>query len=90
MHINKNNLDSSHEQLIEQLLNVERMVDPNTTLTISVVGAGGKTLLIYWLANFFKQREHRVCITTSTKMYLPDKACIEAHGIDHLVELSKG
>lgn len=42
------------------------------TMTISIVGGGGKTHLAFWLASLFKQHGHRVCVTTTTKMYLPD------------------
>jgi len=66
MQIDKNALSLTNLQLIAQLLNV-----PSTPLTISLVGGGGKTHLAFWLANLFKQQGHRVCVTTTTKMYLP-------------------
>ena len=40
--------------------------------TISVVGAGGKTTLIYRLAEELKEKGLRVLITTTTKMYVPE------------------
>lgn len=39
---------------------------------ISLVGAGGKTSAIFWLAACFLQAGRRVLITTTTRMYLPD------------------
>ncbi len=44
--------------------------------TISVVGAGGKTTLIYRLAEELKEKGFRVLITTTTKMYVPEKRFI--------------
>ena len=44
--------------------------------TISVVGAGGKTTLIYRLAEELKEKGLRVLITTTTKMYVPEKRFI--------------
>lgn len=40
---------------------------------LSVVGAGGKTTLIFRLAEELKKRGLRVLITTTTKMYVPDR-----------------
>ncbi|HHU0691412.1 selenium cofactor biosynthesis protein YqeC [Citrobacter sp. Marseille-Q3906] len=39
---------------------------------ISVVGAGGKTSLLFWLAQLFQSSGRRVLITTTTHMFLPD------------------
>lgn len=39
---------------------------------ISVVGAGGKTSLLLWLAQLFHTSGRRVFITTTTHMFLPD------------------
>jgi probable selenium-dependent hydroxylase accessory protein YqeC len=77
-----NNSNKTNEQLISNILNVQESVNNKKTLTISIVGAGGKTHLSYWLAQFFKQLGHCVCLTTTTKMYYPDQPFI-----DHLVEL---
>lgn len=44
--------------------------------TISVVGAGGKTTLIYRLAEELKEKGFRVLITTTTKMYVLEKRFI--------------
>ncbi len=41
-------------------------------LSISLVGAGGKTHLAYFLAKHFKVQGKCVCMTTTTKMYLPN------------------
>ena len=77
-----NNSNKTNEQLISNLLNAQESINNKKTLTISIVGAGGKTHLSYWLAQFFKQLGHCVCLTTTTKMYYPDQPFI-----DHLVEL---
>ncbi|MEI6895649.1 MAG: selenium cofactor biosynthesis protein YqeC [Colwellia sp.] len=97
MQTNKSNLSAEYKKSIQRLLSFNKATfnkasvasvcikDPevnNTTITISIVGAGGKTHLSYWLANFFKQLGHRVAITTTTKMYLPDKT-----HFDHILEL---
>ena len=81
MQINNNNLNTVNEQLIEKLMNAQAIVTDGKTLTISVVGAGGKTHLCYWLANFFKQLGRTVCLTTTTKMYYPDEK-----SIDHIIK----
>lgn len=39
---------------------------------ISVVGAGGKTSTLFWLARLFQLSGRRVIITTTTHMFLPD------------------
>ena len=72
MQINTKILSTSNEQLIERLLNINKANSDSTPLMIAIVGAGGKTHLSYWLADFFKQRGQRVAITTTTKMYLPE------------------
>lgn len=41
---------------------------------ISVVGAGGKTSTIFWLAQLFHASGRRVVVTTTTQMFLPDAA----------------
>ena len=43
---------------------------------ISVVGAGGKTTLIYRLAGGLERKGLRVLITTTTKMYVPKRRFI--------------
>ncbi|WP_025820543.1 selenium cofactor biosynthesis protein YqeC [Shewanella marina] len=47
---------------------------------ISLVGAGGKTSTAFYLANEFKKQGHKVLITTTTKMYLPNNEYI-----DHII-----
>ncbi|WP_312980794.1 selenium cofactor biosynthesis protein YqeC [Atlantibacter sp.] len=42
---------------------------------ISLVGAGGKTSTLFWLARLFCRIGRRVLITTTTQMYMPDPAC---------------
>ncbi len=49
---------------------------------LSFVGAGGKTTLIYRLSEELKARGQSVLITTTTKMYCPDKAYIEWTGAE--------
>ncbi|BEI00375.1 selenium cofactor biosynthesis protein YqeC [Edwardsiella ictaluri] len=41
-------------------------------LLISLIGAGGKTSALHWLARAFAERGLRVMVTTTTRMYLPD------------------
>ncbi|MEO3990547.1 selenium cofactor biosynthesis protein YqeC [Pseudocitrobacter cyperus] len=59
--------------------NITEDISPNSDvgglhkpLVISVVGAGGKTSTIFWLANLFRAGGRRVLITTTTNMFLPD------------------
>ncbi|WP_413701810.1 selenium cofactor biosynthesis protein YqeC [Psychromonas sp. KJ10-10] len=66
MHINTNS-NIENKQLIQTLLQAHK-----APITISIVGAGGKTHLARWLTYFFKKQGKNVCVTTSTKMYLPD------------------
>lgn len=44
---------------------------PSGPAIISVVGAGGKTSTLWWLARCFQQAGRRVLVTTTTHMYLP-------------------
>lgn len=48
---------------------------PRRPLVISVVGAGGKTSTILWLAELFARGGRRVLITTTTHMFFPDVSC---------------
>lgn len=41
-------------------------------IMISVVGAGGKTSALFWLAQLFQQAGRRVLLTTTTHMYVPE------------------
>lgn len=57
---------------------------------ISIVGAGGKTSTLFWLAHLFKLSGRRVFITTTTHMFLPDQAwptlfCREPAGLPYHV-----
>lgn len=56
---------------------------------ISVVGAGGKTTLIFRLAEELKEKGLRVLITTTTKMYVPKRRFI-SWGLDTDEEEDKG
>lgn len=40
---------------------------------ISIVGAGGKTTLMYWLAETFAQKGDHVLVTTTTHIYQPEE-----------------
>lgn len=53
-----------------------------TSFLISIIGAGGKTSCIFWLAEKYRQQQLKVLITTSTKMYLPEK-----HQFNKLINL---
>jgi len=44
-------------------------------LIISVVGAGGKTSTLFWLAELFLRSGKRVLLTTTTHMFLPEPPC---------------
>ncbi len=48
-------------------------VSGSTPRVISLVGAGGKTSTLFWLANALYQRGRRVLITTTTRMQFPDR-----------------
>ncbi|MEZ8094042.1 selenium cofactor biosynthesis protein YqeC [Photobacterium swingsii] len=47
------------------------LTSKDTPLYITLVGGGGKTSVAFWLAKNFKQWGCSVCVTTTTKMYLP-------------------
>jgi probable selenium-dependent hydroxylase accessory protein YqeC len=44
----------------------------STPQVVSLVGAGGKTSTLFWLANALYQRGVRVLVTTTTRMHFPD------------------
>ncbi len=44
----------------------------NTAKCICVVGSGGKTSLLYDLANIYRKQGKTVLVTTTTKMYIPN------------------
>ena len=48
------------------------MIKLNKTEIITVVGAGGKTSLINYLANKYRDRS-KILLTTTTKIYVPSK-----------------
>ncbi|PSW17681.1 putative selenium-dependent hydroxylase accessory protein YqeC [Photobacterium sanctipauli] len=63
------------------MLDISRLLAlQSSPLVISLVGGGGKTTTAFWLAHFFKNWGHRVCVTTTTKMYLP-----ELHQSDYII-----
>jgi len=78
------NISINNEQVIKQLLTATQMATDNAPLMISIVGGGGKTHLASWLARFYKRQGHKVAVTTTTKMYLPD-----VESFDHLIDLSE-
>jgi len=49
-----------------------RCFQPGRPQLVSLVGAGGKTSTLFWLANALYQRGARVLITTTTCMQFPD------------------
>lgn len=55
------------------MLLTEALQIPPSARCICAVGAGGKTSLLYELAEEYRQRGKRVLLTTTTKMYLPEK-----------------
>lgn len=65
---------------------------------VSLVGAGGKTSTLFWLADALYQRGARVLITTTTRMQFPDprlgEACVIeadfATRLSRLAALGKG
>lgn len=52
---------------------------------IAVVGAGGKTTLIYWLAETFAKKGKKVVVTTTTHMRMPEPDLF----VDTLEDLKK-
>lgn len=67
---------------IDYLLHESENANYNN-IVISLVGAGGKTSSLFWLASLFKQKGLKVCVTTSTKMYYPT-----LNEIDHIIYLN--
>lgn len=55
------------------MLLTEALQIPPSAHCICAVGAGGKTSLLYRLAEEYRQDQKRVLLTTTTKMYLPPK-----------------
>lgn len=49
-----------------------KLLDLKTGSMISIVGAGGKSTLMYTLAEEFR-KEYRCLVTTTTKIYVPSK-----------------
>jgi probable selenium-dependent hydroxylase accessory protein YqeC len=49
-------------------------LDNGKPLLISLIGAGGKTSTLLWLARAFYQQGKRVLFTTTTRMYRPEPA----------------
>lgn len=55
------------------MLLIEALQIPPSVRCICAVGAGGKTSLLYTLAEEYRQKGKRVLLTTTTKMYLPEQ-----------------
>ncbi|HGJ5859889.1 MAG TPA: selenium cofactor biosynthesis protein YqeC [Arsenophonus nasoniae] len=45
----------------------------SSSVVISLIGAGGKTSALFWLARQFSALGKKVIITTTTRMYLPEE-----------------
>ncbi|MBF4693542.1 selenium cofactor biosynthesis protein YqeC [Fusibacter ferrireducens] len=75
-----NELNSISNLSIEAVIKSKRetAIRQGKSLVVSVVGAGGKTSLIYHLANQLKS-EFRILVTTTTMMFKPDV------GLDHTI-----
>ena len=54
---------------------VARCVGAELPCVVSLVGAGGKTSTLFWLANEMVARGRRVLMTTTTRMFLPEPGC---------------
>jgi len=53
---------------------LENRLKPNNRASlIALVGAGGKTTTMLHLANYFKQLDMRVLVTTTTRIFVPEK-----------------
>lgn len=60
------------DQSTDLYLSLTRLLgSENTAPLISIVGGGGKTHTAFYLAQLFKAQGKRVCVTTTTKMFLP-------------------
>ena len=55
------------------MLLTEALQIPPSARCICAVGAGGKTSLLYELAEEYRRKGKRVLLITTTKMYLPEK-----------------
>lgn len=73
-------IEQTPDQFILSELYQCHLAAQTSPLFITLVGGGGKTSAAFWLAKIFKQWGHSVCLTTTTKMYLPD-----AHQTDYIL-----
>ncbi len=64
-------IESNPDEFILSELYKYTLTSKDTPLFITLVGGGGKTSAAFWLAKKFKQWGCSVCVTTTTKMYLP-------------------
>ncbi|AJR09152.1 putative selenium-dependent hydroxylase accessory protein YqeC [Photobacterium gaetbulicola] len=76
-------IEQTPDQFILSELYQYHLTAETTPLYITLVGGGGKTSAAFWLARKFKLWGHAVCLTTTTKMYLPD-----AHQADYILPLN--
>lgn len=75
------NIHSKSEYLYNNL-----SIDINEKKIISFVGAGGKTTLIYYLAEELKAFGKKVIITTTTNMFIPPKYFLYSKNLMHIKE----
>ena len=55
---------------------LQKLKIEETAKCICVVGSGGKTSLLYYLAKCYQKQEKTVLLTTTTKMYLPKENAV--------------
>jgi probable selenium-dependent hydroxylase accessory protein YqeC len=53
---------------------IARCMEQNSPQVVSLVGAGGKTSALFWLARALARRGRRVLVTTTTRMFRPEPA----------------
>ena len=75
-------IEQTPDQVIHSELYQYHLAAQDKPLVITLVGAGGKTTTAFWLARLFKQWGNAVCLTTTTKMYLPD-----SNQADHVIPI---
>ncbi|WP_290918500.1 selenium cofactor biosynthesis protein YqeC [Halodesulfovibrio sp.] len=57
---------------------------------ITLIGAGGKTSIMYWLAQHFSKAGKRIIVTTTTKMFPPKNGTtvLQKHSPDFFTEIN--
>lgn len=56
--------------MLKNVINIKK----NEKLMIALVGAGGKTTTMLYLANYYKKLDMRVLVTTTTRIFVPEKS----------------